>query len=96
MPSKKAILKGRKAVDAYRSAHMRLYAQGWHKGIPEEHISLLETLTKALNKLGFTSLDQFFNASDELNVQELGFKDRLDFETSATDKDRQALEGMWH
>ena len=66
MPSKKAILKGRKAVDAYRSAHIQLYAQGWHKGIPEEHIPLLETLMKALNKRGFSSLDEFFTASDAL------------------------------
>ena len=66
MPSKKAILKGRKAVDAYRAAHAQLYAQGWHKGIPEEHIPLLETLTKALNKQGFASLDEFFAASDAL------------------------------
>ena len=66
MPSKKAILKGREAVDAYRSAHMQLYAQGWHKGIPKEHIPLLNILMEALNKQGFVSLDEFFTASDAL------------------------------
>ena len=92
MPSKKAILKGRKAVDAYRSAHMQLYAQGWHKGIPEEHIPLLNTLIKTLGKLGFGSLDDFFSASDQLNLKEAGLINK----TELTEDDARILEGMWH
>ena len=94
--NKQTIKKGRDAVDAYRLAHSQLYAQGWHKGIPEEHTPLLDKMLSDLGKQGFSSLDEFFTASDELNVQELGFKDRVDFATRYKDADRAALEGMWH
>jgi len=78
--NKQTILIGRDAVDAYRTAHTQLYAAGWHKGIPEEHTPLLEKMLGDLKKVGFNSLDEFFAASEELNVQELGFKDKKDFE----------------
>lgn len=94
--SKKEILKGREAVDAYRAAHALLYSGGWHKGIPEEHTPLLNTMLVDLKKQGFNTLGEFFAANDELNVQELGFKNRADFEARATKTDREALEGMWH
>ena len=92
MPSKKAILKGRKAVDAYRSAHMRLYTQGWHKGIPEEHTPLLNTLMEALNKQGFASLDEFFTASNQLNLEEAGLAGKVNL----TADDIKLLDRMWH
>ena len=83
--SKTQILKGRKAVDAYRVAHTALYAIDPHrKSIPEEHTPLLNTMLDDLKKPSFNSLDEFFAASEELNIQELGFKDR------------QALDRMWH
>lgn len=99
--SKDNILAGRKAVDAYRTAHTQLHSKPWHKGIPEEHTPLLKVMVKALEKQGFTSekteevLAKFWDASDLLNLQELGFKDRQDFEKRATDKDREALEETW-
>ena len=96
MPNKQQILKGREAIDAYRTAHIQLYAGGWHKGIPEEHTSLLEKMLAELKRQDLNSLDQFFAASEELNMQELGFASREDFEARGTDADRQALEGMWH
>lgn len=93
--SKENILAGRNAVDAYRADHARLHDKPWHRGIPEEHTPLLNELLAEIKKQGLTSLDEFFDASEELNMQELGFKDRMDFETKATEADREALEGMW-
>jgi hypothetical protein len=94
--SKENILAGRNAVDAYREAHRQLYSKPWHRGIPEEHTPLLNNLLADLKGRGFTSLDQFFDASEELNIQELGFASREDFELKASAADREALEGMWH
>lgn len=99
------ILAGRKAVDAYREAHRQLYTGGWYKGISEDHTPLLEKLVADLEKIGFTSaekefepkkteiLARFWEASDLLNIQELGFKDREDFERRG--KDREALRQKW-
>lgn len=72
MPDKKKVLKGRKAIDAYREVHARLYSKGWQKGLSEDHTPLLNKLLAKLKKLGFNSLDGFFAASEELNIQELG------------------------
>jgi hypothetical protein len=93
--NKENILAGRTAVDAYRAGHAGLYDEPWHKGIPQEHTPLLNELLAKLQEQGLTSLDEFFAASDELNIQELGFMDRADFESKATDADREALERMW-
>ncbi len=95
MPDKVKVEKGRMAVDAYRTAHIQLYSGGWHKGIPEVHTPLLEKMLADLKKQGFNSLDEFFTASEELNVQELGFKDRADFETKASKTDMETLDRMW-
>lgn len=89
------ILAGRTAVDAYRTAHTKLHSTSWHKGIPEEHTPLLNTLLGGLKEQDFDSLKEFFDSSEELNMKELGFTDRQDFETRATDNDREALEEMW-
>ena len=94
--NKQTIKKGRDAVDAYRQAHTALHSKPWDRGVPAKHTPHLNALLLALQAKGFTSLDQFFDASDELNVQELGFKDRRDSETRCKDADRQALERMWH
>ena len=68
MATMEEILKARQAVDAYRIAHTQLYPKGWHKGIPEAHTPLLNTMLADLKKQGFNSLDQFFAASEELNA----------------------------
>ncbi|GAJ14182.1 unnamed protein product, partial [marine sediment metagenome] len=64
-------------------------------------------LVNALEGLGFTSaeiefepkkteiLAKFWAESDLLNIQELGFADREDFEAKATEVDREALELKW-
>lgn len=82
MADEQKILAGRNRVDAYRTAHTKLYDKGWHKGIPEEHTPLLKALVNALEGLGFAStetdfeprkteiLARFWEASDELNIQE--------------------------
>jgi hypothetical protein len=93
--SKEDVIAGRNAVDAYRGVHAELYSKPWHRGIPEEHTPLLNELLAKLRKQEFTSLDEFFAASDELNITELGFKDRADFEAKATEADRQAFMEMW-
>jgi hypothetical protein len=93
--SKDNILVGRTAVDAYRADHAKLYSKPWHRGIPEEHTPLLDNLLADLKGQGFTSLDEFFDASEKLNIQELGFADKKDFETKATEADRQTLDRMW-
>jgi len=91
MPDKEKILAGRKAVEAYRTAHTKLYDKGWHKGIPEEHTPLLNIMLKAFKEQGFNSLREFFDTSEELNIQELGFASREDL----SDAGREALNRMW-
>ena len=89
------VREGRKAVDAYRTAHTALHKKPWHRGIPEEHTPLLNKLLAELKKQGVNSLDEFFDASEELNAQELGFASREDFKARGTDADREALDRMW-
>jgi len=93
--NKQKILKGRKAVDAYRTAHAKLYEKGWHRGIPEEHTPLLNIMLKVFKAQGFDTIQEFFDASEELNIKELGFTNREDFDKRAKDTDREALDRMW-
>jgi len=95
MIDKKKILLGRKAVDAYREAHIQLHSQPWHKGVPEEHTPLLNTMLGKLKRQGFNTIQEFFDDSDLLNIQELGFTDREDFKAKAKDIDRETLELKW-
>ena len=90
-----SIIAGRTAVDAYREAHRQLHIKPWHKGIPEEHTPLLDKLLDELKKQGLNSLGEFFTASEELNIQELGFTSRGDFEAKATELDKANLMEMW-
>ncbi len=64
--SKTKILAGRKAVDAYRIAHTQLYGKGWHKGIPKEHTPLINIVLKTFEGLGFNTIQEFFDASEQL------------------------------
>jgi len=89
------VVKGRKAVDAYRTAHTALHNKPWHRGIPEEHTPLLNILLGGLKEQDFNSLAEFFGASEELNIKELGFTNREDFDKRAKDTDREALDRMW-
>ena len=88
--SKSKIVAGRKAVDAYREAHRALYSKPWHRGVPEEHTPLLNIMVKAFNGLGFNTIQEFFDASDLLNIQELGFADREDFEAKIYNLNKDA------
>ena len=101
------ISRGRKAVEAYRKAHAKLHEQGWRKGISEDHTPLLEKLVADLEAAGVVSsetdfeckktkvLAEFWAASDEQNVKELGFVDRKDFDEKATKEDKDALRLKW-
>lgn len=80
MADKTKVLKGRGAVDAYRQAHTKLHSKGWHKGMSEEHTPLLDKVLVKFKEQGFNSLEDFFTASEELNIQELGFTSREDFD----------------
>lgn len=79
MADKTKVLKGREAVDAYCQAHTKLHSKGWHKGMSEEHTPLLDKVLVKFKEQGFNSLEDFFTASEELNIQELGFASTLDF-----------------
>ena len=89
------VLKGRASVEAYREAHRQLHAQEWHRGIPEKHTPLLNRMLAELNIQGFNSIDEFFDRSQELNISELGFASRADFEARASEADSEALDRMW-
>jgi len=89
------MLKGREAVDAYRSAHLLLYSKPWHSGIPVEHTPLLEKMLVDLGKQGYKSMQEFFTASELLNIKELGFLSKEGFDASATDKNLEDLSRMW-
>ena len=93
MPTKKEILAGRKAVDAYRETHRLLHSKPWHKGIPEEHTPLLNVLLAELEGQGFDSLKAFFDASKLLNIQEFGVTSGKDIKTKS---DLEAFNRMWH
>jgi hypothetical protein len=69
---KAQILAGRKAVDAYRTAHLALHSKSWHRGIPKEHTPLLNIMVKAFKGLGFNTIQEFFDASEQLNIDEFG------------------------
>lgn len=86
---------GRRAVSDYRAAHAQLHAQGYHPQVHDDHTLLLDRMKAELEGQGFSSPDGFFSTSEELNIAELGFKDRADFETKATLADREALEAKW-
>ena len=90
------VLSGRQAVNAYRLAHSQLYSGGWHKDIPEGHTPLFNTLLAELKKHGAGSLDEFFKSSELLNMQELGFVSREDFEAKATGIDIADFDRKWH
>lgn len=77
-----AVTKGRDAINAYRYAHSMLYANGWYRGISDDHTPLLEAMVAEIEKQGFTSnekvlqdktsevLAKFFTASESLNITE--------------------------
>lgn len=90
--NKDKILAGRKAVEAYRRDHADLerYAGGWYKGMSEDHTPLLNTMLAEFKKQGFNSLQEFFGASELLNIQELGLEGKELIEV-----DREALELKW-
>lgn len=96
MFTKQQILEGRKTVSAFRITHRQIHKKPWYKGIDDEYALVLSNLVGGLTPLGFSSLEKFLTANEELNVQELGFVDRKDFKGKATEADIEALERKWH
>jgi len=92
---KEKVIEGRKAVDKYRQAHQKIYEQPWRKTLPEEHTPLLNLMVKRLAQFGYKTIQEFFDASEELNIAELGFANKQDFESKARPEDRQALARKW-
>jgi hypothetical protein len=86
---------GRQAVSNYRAAHAQLHNKSYYPQIHDDHTPLLEKLKDDLRGQGFNTPNDFFNASEELNLEELGFEDRADFEARATQADMEALEAKW-
>ncbi|GAI67359.1 unnamed protein product [marine sediment metagenome] len=68
---KQKIISGRKAVEAYRTAHTALHREPWRKKIPEEHTPLLNAMLKALKAQGFNSQEEFRAANEELCYREV-------------------------
>jgi len=89
------ILAGRKAVDDYRASHSMLYIGGYYKGVSEDHTPLLNVMLEEFKKQGFNSIQEFFDASELLNIQGIGFTSKEDFGAKATLADRGTLYGMW-
>lgn len=104
---KQKVLKGRKAVEAYRQAHAALHKRPYYRGIHAGHTPLLEVQVAKLEQIGWQSshtdfesrktevLEKFFSDSMLLNVQELGYEDMEDFRKNATKEDREALRDKW-
>ena len=89
------ILVGRTAVDAYREAHRKLHEKAYYRGVHGDHTPLLNTMLGKFKKQGFSSIQEFFDASELQNVKELGFKDKADFDAKATEADTLALREKW-
>jgi len=88
---KTAVEKGREVIDAYRKAHAEFK--------PSEQSVAFGKLFNELNDLG---LDKdkypfyvFFEKSQLYNIESLGFDDKADFESSATEEDKETLKSMW-
>lgn len=93
---KDQVLAGRLVVEAYRTAHVKLHEGSWHRGIPEEHTPLRNIMLKAFKELGFNTIQEFFDTSHLLNIQELAFIDVEDYEARATSNDKDILKyGKW-
>lgn len=65
-PVEQRVRKARLAVDTYRVKHAELYVTGWYGEVVEDHGPLLDIMKAALAKQGFSSLQEFWNESDEL------------------------------
>lgn len=58
------ILEGRKLIETYRSEHSKIYEGILTTAkVSSDHEALHKTLIEGLQKLGFKSIDEFFDAS---------------------------------
>ena len=71
---KQKVLKGRDAIEMYRTAHTQLHSQPWTPDVPAKHTPLLEQMLKDFKKQGFNSQAEFEAVSEELNQQDIANK----------------------
>ena len=92
-------------MDLYRQEHNTMYKSGvkGEDGHGELLFSMLDKFIEQkfciqadVEKMGIgTILDQFFEKSVLLNVQELGYEDAGTFKTRAKPEDVNSLKKMW-
>lgn len=80
MADKKQILVGRKAIDAYRADHSLLHEKPYYRQVHDDHTPLLNKMVGALGKLGFNSLEEFFDTNKEYCLSLSGYKESNAFQ----------------
>ncbi len=71
-------------VDKYRRKHAQLSSKGWYRDLSKNHTPLFNEMKTGLEQLGFDSLQKFWNASKQKELNDTGIaqenprKDRLD------------------
>jgi len=85
---------GRKAVDAYRITRRQQHENLKGKAI-HDNTQDLAILKDALLKQGYDSIQSFFEASNDLIAQDMGFLNKADFDVKATKSEDQAFTGKW-
>ena len=95
MAISKELQSGRDAVDKYRADHNTLYVGKLTSAASPNHEAVLQVLLKALNELGYKSLDDFYLDSNNQNAQEMGYKDWADLNETAFKEDVELFKEKW-
>ena len=91
------VLKGRAAVNEFRKAHEKMYSQlKTAEARSQQHNKLMGIMTWELSQAGYTSVDDFTKSSELMNVKQLGFEDKKDFDEKKTTSDSADYIDMWH
>jgi len=98
--TEKVVEDGRLLIDEYRKAHTDMYKNNAGEQDRQIQSDIQSTMMDGLTKLGFNPdmfkvIESFFDKSDTLNANILGYKDAEEFEEKATISDRAALSTMW-
>jgi len=94
MASVEAVKAGRAAVEKYRAARQWQHENLTGKAV-HDNKTILAELKAELSEQKFASIDEFFMASDEQNIKELGLENVADFNSKATEDNYIALQGKW-
>lgn len=63
---KEKILQGRGVIQEYQMSHRELHAKPWTRDVPEQHTPLINKMKEQLQRLGFSTLEDFSQADKEL------------------------------